>query len=103
MVAYVNGEKFEIECSGCLCQLVDASDKSGTKVIWGLGIGFANPKDAEGYEKWIAEIIDGGKSDEVMDYEKSNEEKFGDLVDISMDESENIPWLAPMQAKLLLW
>ena len=47
--------------------------------------------------------IDGGKSDEVMDYEKSNEEKFGDLVDISMDESENIPWLAPMQAKLLLW
>lgn len=75
MVAYVDGKKIDSCWNTSFWGLIDVRENPGVKKIWGLKVGFANPEDAERYEKWIAEIIDGGKSDEVKAYEKAEKEK----------------------------
>lgn len=75
MVAYVDGKKIDSCWNTSFWRLIDIKEIPGAKKIWGLKVGFANPEDAERYEKWIAEIIDGGKSDEVKAYEKAEKEK----------------------------
>ncbi len=75
MVAYVDGKKIDSCWNSSSWGLIDVTANPGVKKIWGLEVGFANPEDAERYEKWIAEIIDGGKSDEVKIYEKAEKEK----------------------------
>lgn len=73
LIAYVDGKKVDSSHDHNFWNLIDT--KEGIKKVWGLKVGFANPEDAERYEKWIAEIIDGGKSDEVKAYEKAEKEK----------------------------
>lgn len=73
LAAYVDDKKID-ECSDkSFWGLIDI--RTGVKKIWGLNVGFAKPEDAENYEKWIAAIIEGGKSDEVKAYEKAKAEK----------------------------
>lgn len=73
LIAYVDGKRIDSSHDHNFWGIIDTKD--GIKKIWGLKVGFANPEDAERYEKWIAEIIDGGKSDEVKAYEKAEKEK----------------------------
>lgn len=75
MVAYVDGKKIDSCWNTAFWGLIDVKENPGVKKIWGLKVGFASPEDAERYEKWIAEIIDCGKSDKVKDYEKAEKEK----------------------------
>lgn len=73
LVAYVDGKKVDQSSDKSFWVLIDT--KTGVKKIWGLNVGFAKPEDAENYEKWIAGIIEGGKSDEVKAYEKAKADK----------------------------
>lgn len=73
LIAYVDGKKFDSCWNPAFWRLIDV--KEGVKKIWGLKVGFANHEDAERYEMWIAEMIDGGKSDEVKAYEKAEKDK----------------------------
>lgn len=75
MVAYIDGKKIDSCWNTAFWRLIDVKENPGVKKIWGLKVGFANPTDAERYEKWIEEIIEGGKSDEVKAYEKAEKEK----------------------------
>lgn len=75
MVAYIDGKEVDSCWDTAFWGLIDVKDNPGVKKIWGLKVGIANPEDAERYEKWIAEIMDGGKSDEVKAYEKEQKEK----------------------------
>lgn len=72
LVAYVDGKKVDRSHDSSFWSLIDA--KNGAKKIWGLKVGFAKKEDADRYEAWIAEIIEGGKSDEVKAYEKAKKE-----------------------------
>lgn len=73
LAAYVDGKKIDESSNKSFWKLIDI--KTGAKKIWGLNVGFAKPEDANNYEKWIDEIIEGGKSDEVKAYEKAKTEK----------------------------
>lgn len=75
MVAYVDGKKIDSCWNTSFWKLIDIKEIPGAKKIWGLNVGFVNPEDAKRYEKWIAEIIEGGKSDEVKAYENAKKEK----------------------------
>ena len=73
MIAYVNGKKVDSSDLCSFWRLIDT--KNGSRKIWGMGIAFTKQEDAERYEKWVAEIIESGKSDEVKDYEEKQIEK----------------------------
>ena len=73
LVAYVDRKIVDSSHDHNFWGVIDAGE--GIKKIWGLKVGFANPDDAERYKKWIEEIIEGGKSDEVKAYEKAKKEK----------------------------
>lgn len=75
MVAYVDGKKVDDCRNPEGFKLIDATGHPGVKKPWGLRVCIANKEDQERYEKWISEIIDGGKSDEVKAYEKAEKEK----------------------------
>lgn len=75
LIAYIDGKKIDSSRDKSFWGLIDVRDNPGVKKIWGIKVGIVNPDDAERYEKWIAEIIDGGKSDEVKAYEKEQKEK----------------------------
>lgn len=77
LVAYIDGKNFDRCWNPAAWHLIVIKDKEnpGAKKISGLKVGFANPEDAERYEKWITEIIEDGKSDEVKEYEKALKDK----------------------------
>lgn len=75
LVAYVEGKEVDSCRNPSSWRLIDIREAPGKKKIQGLIIAFSNPEEAKRYEKWIAEIIDGGKSDEVKAYERTEKEK----------------------------
>lgn len=83
MIAYVNGEKFDSSRDPNFWRLIDVP---GAKKIWGLKVGFASQEDAKRYEEWLAELIDGGKSDEVKAYEKiKNEKEINNIIEVAKE------------------
>lgn len=74
LVAYIDGEQFDSCWNDAFWRLIDVNNGKHKK-IWGLKVGFANMDDAERYERWIEGIIEGGKSQEVKDYEREQAAK----------------------------
>lgn len=66
MIAYIDGKKVGDCWNKNFWKLIDGS-AAGTKKIWGLNIAFS-AENAERYEKFIAELIADGTSDDVKAY-----------------------------------
>lgn len=98
LVAYIDGKKFDSCWNSAFWRLIDVDN--GAKKIWGLKVGFTKPEDADRYEKWLADIMDKGTSDEVKAYRKAQEEKE---IKAELDTAKKIIKKAENQPDLPSW
>lgn len=66
LILYVDGKKLR-ECRNRETWAL-GSIKNGTRIMWGLPVGFEG-ENIEKYETWLAALIDGGTTDEVKAYD----------------------------------
>lgn len=78
----------------------------GYKKVWGLPVGFNDPKKAQEYEAWIQKVIESGKSPEVKELDKKKRQleikKYQTILEAA-EKQENIPTNAEKQAYLKIY
>ena len=83
MTLYVDGEKIETCNQPDFWQLINVPGQDGVKKIWGLKVGFVSEIAAQ-YEKWLAELVSGGTTDEVKIFngQKVEEKEASEIAEI---------------------
>ncbi|MCM1237398.1 MAG: hypothetical protein NC489_45615 [Ruminococcus flavefaciens] len=75
MAAYIDGKKVDSCQDPAFWRLIDVKGMDGVKAIWGLPVGFSDPKIAKKYEKFVADLMEEGTSEEAKAYKKAEKAK----------------------------
>ena len=87
MSVYVNGKLIGESTNSNFWALVDCN---GAKKIWGLPVGFTTKEDAERYETWLNDLINGA-DDEIESAEESEKVEHAKSVIAKAEAQKFVP------------